>query len=146
VLALSHDGYLSRFGMIHRRMLMVSDDGLRLDGEDTLAPPQGRRARRPCDFALRFHLHPSVKASRLANGSSVMLTLHNRDVWVFESPDCTLSLEESVFLAGNEGPRRTLQIVIRQDTREFPTLRWSLSRSPVPGPHSEPAEADTRVD
>jgi len=141
VLALSHDGYLSRFGMLHRRMLMLADDGLRLDGEDTLAPPQGRRAKRQYDFALRFHLHPLVKASPLTNATTVMLTLPNRDVWVFESPDCPLNLEESVFLAGNEGPRRTTQIVIRQDTREFPSIRWSLSRSQAPEPDDAEAEA-----
>jgi hypothetical protein len=34
-----------------------------------------------------------------------------------------------VFLAGNDGPRRTAQIVIRQDSRQAPSIRWSLVRS-----------------
>jgi hypothetical protein len=34
-----------------------------------------------------------------------------------------------VFLAGNDGPRRTAQIVIRQDSRQAPSLRWSFVRS-----------------
>jgi len=44
-----------------------------------------------------------------------MLVLPNRDVWTFEALDDTVELEDSVFLAGNDGPRRTAQIVIRQD-------------------------------
>ena len=43
LLTASHDGYLARFGLIHRRVLMMAHDGSRLDGEDTL----GARARRP---------------------------------------------------------------------------------------------------
>ncbi len=59
LLTTSHDGYLSEFGVIHRRTLMVADDGTRLDGEDTLQPPQGGRLKgADADFALRFHLHP----------------------------------------------------------------------------------------
>ncbi|MDE2375702.1 heparinase II/III family protein [Bradyrhizobium sp.] len=130
LLTTSHDGYLARFGLIHRRVLMVADDGTRLDGEDTLSPPQGGRIKGgDADFALRFHLHPAVKASRLSDARGVMLVLPNRDVWTFEALDDKVDLEDSVFLAGNDGPRRTAQIVIRQDARQAPSIRWSFVRS-----------------
>ncbi len=130
VLTASHDGYLSRFGVIHRRVLMVSQDGTRLEGEDSLSPaPGGRIKGSEADFALRFHLHPSVKASRLSDARGVMLVLPNRDVWTFEAMDDKVDLEDSVFLAGNDGPRRTSQIVIRQDARQAATIRWSFVRS-----------------
>nr|WP_157343000.1 heparinase II/III family protein [Bradyrhizobium pachyrhizi] len=130
VLTASHDGFLSRFGVIHRRVLMVSQDGTRLEGEDSLSPaPGGRIKGSEADFALRFHLHPSVKASRLSDARGVMLVLPNRDVWTFEAMDDKVDLEDSVFLAGNDGPRRTSQIVIRQDARQAGTIRWSFVRS-----------------
>ena len=81
------------------------------------------------DYALRFHLHPAVKASRLSDARGVMLVLPNRDVWTFEALDDKVELEDSVFLAGNDGPRRTAQIVIRQDARHAPSIRWSFVRS-----------------
>jgi uncharacterized heparinase superfamily protein len=119
LLTASHDGYLSKFGVIHQRVLMVSHDGTRLDGEDTLTPaPGGRIKGADTDYALRFHLHPSVKASRLSDARGVMLVLPNRDVWTFEALDDKVELEDSVFLAGNDGPRRTAQIVIKQDSRQ----------------------------
>jgi hypothetical protein len=34
-----------------------------------------------------------------------------------------------VFLAGNDGPRRTTQIVIRQEARQASSIRWSFVRS-----------------
>jgi uncharacterized heparinase superfamily protein len=130
LLTTSHDGYVPRFGVIHRRVLMVALDGSRLDGEDTVSPaPGGRNRANQTDYALRFHLHPSVKASRLSDARGVMLVLPNRDVWTFEALDDKVELEDSVFLAGNDGPRRTAQIVIRQDLRQASSIRWSFVRS-----------------
>jgi uncharacterized heparinase superfamily protein len=130
LLTTSHDGYLARFGVMHRRVLMVAHDGSRLDGEDTMSPAPGARIRgSETDYALRFHLHPAVKASRLSDARGVMLVLPNRDVWTFEALDDKVELEDSVFLAGNDGPRRTAQIVIRQDSRHASSIRWSFVRS-----------------
>ena len=130
LLTTSHDGYLARFGVLHRRSLMIAHDGSRLDGEDTVSPsPGGRIKGNETDYALRFHLHPSVKASRLSDARGVMLVLPNRDVWTFEALDDKVELEDSVFLAGNDGPRRTAQIVIRQDARHAASVRWSFVRS-----------------
>jgi len=135
LLTASHDGYLNRFGVVHRRVVLLSSDGTRLDGEDTLSPaPGGRIKGKETDYALRFHLHPSVKASRLSDARGVMLVLPNRDVWIFEALDDKVGLEDSVFLAGNDGPRRTAQIVIRQDSRHAPSVRWSFTRSMASGP------------
>ncbi|MCO5132727.1 MAG: heparinase II/III family protein [Xanthobacteraceae bacterium] len=130
LLTCSHDGYLERFGAVHTRVLMLAGDGSRLDGEDTLAPPRGARLRgHDADYAVRFHLHPAVKANRLSDAHGVMLVLPNREVWTFEAPDDKVELEDSVFLAGSDGARRTTQIVIRQDARQVGHLRWSFVRS-----------------
>jgi uncharacterized heparinase superfamily protein len=130
LLTTSHDGYLARFGVLHRRVLMVAHDGSRLDGEDTVSPAPGARIKgHESDYAVRFHLHPAVKASRLSDARGVMLVLPNRDVWTFEALDDKVELEDSVFLAGNDGPRRTAQIVIRQDSRHAAAVRWSFVRS-----------------
>jgi uncharacterized heparinase superfamily protein len=130
LLTTSHDGYVQRFGLIHRRVLMASPDGTRLDGEDTISPaPNARVRNNETDYALRFHLHPSVKANRLTDARGVMLVLPNRDVWTFEALDDKVDLEDSVFLAGTDGARRTAQIVIRQDTRHASSIRWSFARS-----------------
>ena len=144
LLTTSHDGYLDRFGMIHRRVLMLSPDGTRLDGEDTVTlAPDGRSKGRETDYALRFHLHPAVKASRLSDARGVMLVLPNRDVWTFEALDDKVELEDSVFLAGNDGPRRTSQIVIRQDSHHAPAVRWSFVRS-TSSPAATAARRNTR--
>jgi uncharacterized heparinase superfamily protein len=52
----SHDGYAARYGLIHRRILILRDDGTELRGEDMLVP-QGRKGKRGMvGFAIRFTL------------------------------------------------------------------------------------------
>src|SRR6202044_2471253 len=65
LLTTSHDGYLDRFGVIHRRVLMVAQDGRRHEGEDTVSAAPGARIKgKETDYEVRFYLVPSVKASR----------------------------------------------------------------------------------
>jgi uncharacterized heparinase superfamily protein len=81
-------------------------------------------------FALRFHLHPSVRANRLSDGRGVMLTLPNKDVWTFYAPADRVEIEESVHLAGRDGPRRTSQIVIHGQAHKASRLQWSFALTP----------------
>src|SRR3546814_1131249 len=57
----SHDGYLPVFGLTHHRRLFLSASGDDLRGEDRFTAETSGAAR-PCDVALRFHLHPEVQA------------------------------------------------------------------------------------
>jgi uncharacterized heparinase superfamily protein len=131
VLRASHDGYASDFGIIHQRSLMLAADGLRLDGEDVFMPVHGDGLRpgTPDEFAVRFHLHPMVKASRLTDGHGVMLVLPNREVWTFDAHADQVELEESVFLSGLDGPRRAVQIVIYGQARRVPRIHWTFAHT-----------------
>jgi uncharacterized heparinase superfamily protein len=134
----SHDGYVAPFGFVHERTLTLGEGGSRLDGEDVFTPADGRSAPRnkPDDFALRFHLHPAVKANRLTDGHGVLLVMPSREVWTFDAYEDRVELEESVHLAGTDGPRRTLQIVIYGQARQAPRLRWTFARSAAAAPTS----------
>jgi uncharacterized heparinase superfamily protein len=128
----SHDGYADRFGIIHQRTLALTTDGSRLDGEDAFFPSDGDRIPREDEFVLRFHLHPAVRANRLTDGHGAMLVLPDRDVWTFNAYEDLVELEESVYLAGRDGPRRTTQIAIYGHARKVPHVRWSFThRNPA---------------
>jgi uncharacterized heparinase superfamily protein len=141
VLRTSHDGYAEAFNIIHRRALMLAADGNRLDGEDVF---EGEVPANQDQFALRFHLHPSVKASRLQDSHGAMLMLPNKEVWTFNAYEDRIELEESVYLAGNDGPRRTLQIVVYGHARKIARVQWTFSMiaaSPLPARRSRGDEA-----
>jgi len=128
VLRASHDGYAARFGIVHQRVLRLQSDGSRLDGEDSFLPADGGdlSTNRRDEFAVRFHLHPTVRASKLTDEHGAMLMLPNAEVWTFTGFEDRVEIEDSVFLAGPEGPRRTLQIVIYGRAHQVPKVRWAF--------------------
>ena len=84
-----------------------------------LHPDQGRRdARRQGRIRAALPSAPSVKANRLTDSHGAMLMLPNKEVWTFSAFEDRIDLEESVYLAGTDGPRRTLQIVIHGRARK----------------------------
>jgi len=129
LLRASHDGYAGRFGIVHQRSVRLAADGSRFDGEDVFLPARGDKipTGKRDEFAVRFHLHPTVKASRLTDGHGVMLMLPNREVWTFSGYEDSVEVEESVYLASPEGPRRTTQIVIYGHARKVPRVRWTFA-------------------
>ena len=138
----SHDGYGDLFNVIHHRTLNLSSDGQKLDGEDLFTPVKGENVAMGRDqFALRFHLHPSIKANRLADGHSAMLLMPNKEMWSFNAYEDRIDIEESVYLAGAEGPRRTAQIVIYGRARKVMRVQWSFALAPA-GTAPAPARRD----
>ena len=139
ILRVSHDGYAGQFGVIHHRVLRLSLDGRTLDGEDHFVYEPNAGSKAPDDYAVRFHLHPAVKASRLSDGHGAILLLPDRELWTFNTYGETADIEESVFLAGPDGPRRTVQIVIYGQARKQPRVRWCFR-------HTTPAGIGPRKD
>ena len=68
-------------------------------------------------------------ANRLSDGHAVMLMLPNKEVWTFNAFEDHVEIEESVYLAGPDGPRRTVQIVIYGSAGKVLRVHWSLARS-----------------
>jgi uncharacterized heparinase superfamily protein len=130
-LTTSHDGYVRPFNVIHTRTLKLSPDATSLTGEDSFAPARGDTlsVKTPDEFAIRFHLHPLVKANRLTDRHGVMLTLPDRDVWTFNAYEDPVEIEESVFLGGPDGPRRTVQMVIYGHARTQARVQWAFTHT-----------------
>jgi uncharacterized heparinase superfamily protein len=143
VLRASHDGYAAAFDVIHQRSLMLAADGRRLDGEDVFTPAAGDAFMAGRDqFAIRFHLHPSVKANRLSDAHGAMLVMGNREVWTFTAYEDRVDLEESVYLAGNDGPRRAVQLVIHGRARNVMRVQWTFAQSASPSPGARRARGE----
>ncbi|MCP5433033.1 MAG: heparinase II/III family protein [Alphaproteobacteria bacterium] len=137
-LATSHDGYLDAYGLVHERRLYVNTDGNDVRGEDRLfyaeaVGAEDARDVEPLPFAVRFHLHPDVRASLNRDGESAVLRLQSGDGWVFSVAGGALTLEESVYL-GTAEPRPTQQIVISGAIVIEPSIvKWAMKRMRRPG-------------
>jgi uncharacterized heparinase superfamily protein len=120
----THDGYRERFGLIYARQLFLSADGEDLRGEDRLTGLPG------ASFAVRFHLHPSVQAGLVRDGSAALLRLPSGNVWRLRAAGGEMGLGESIYLGSGEA-RRTQQIVLSGTVPPGGiTVRWALRREP----------------
>ncbi|PCJ85874.1 MAG: heparinase [Hyphomicrobiales bacterium] len=123
-LVMSHDGYAASFGVVHERTLILEQDGKSLFGIDTLV---GLPVRGYDEFAIRFHIHPTVSTSMAAGGESVFLALPNGEAWEFEAtPGVELVLEESIYMSATFGHRRSEQIVIYGNASQMSSVTWSF--------------------
>jgi uncharacterized heparinase superfamily protein len=120
----SHDGYRASHGVVHTRHLRLAPSGAALEGEDAFAAERGAHA-----IAVRFHLHPFVRASLAEDRGAVLLALPNGETWRFEADGIPAALEESVFFALIDGGRATTQIVLRLRAGERPSVRWRFERA-----------------
>jgi uncharacterized heparinase superfamily protein len=130
----SHDGYAPGYGVVHERRLYLDRLGADLRGQDQLIKsgdaPSGTPDEVP--FAVRFHLHPDVKASLSRDGGSVLLLLPNGEGWRFRAGGGDVGLEESVYLGKPNAARRTQQIVVSgaaDITSDTPAdIKWALHK------------------
>jgi len=131
VLRAAHDGYADACGIVHERTITLALDGTRLEGEDVfLSADGGEQVRTTRDhYAVRFHLHPLVKPTLLTEGHGVVLVAPNNEVWTFNAPEERVELEDSVYLSGTDGPRRTVQMVIYGHARRVPRVVWSFQQT-----------------
>lgn len=112
----SHDGYVRRFGFVHRRVIAMAGDGRDIRGEDLLLPAGNRRKKGDTGFTIRFHLAPNVEVARTQDGQGALLRLSNGHLWQFRATGGTLALEESVWMDGQGRPVSTEQLVVTGST------------------------------
>ncbi len=125
----SHDGYGARFGLVHRRILMLRDDGHELRGEDVLVPSGRKGKRGKVPFAIRFHLGRHVEAKVADGGKGASLLLPDGSLWQFITGAEGVSLEESLWVDGHGKPHPVQQLVIEGfASRGGGNFAWLLKR------------------
>ncbi|HEY0627272.1 MAG TPA: heparinase II/III family protein [Allosphingosinicella sp.] len=126
----SHDGYVRRFGLVHRRKLQLSADGLEVTGEDLLEPKGRRRRGEAPVFVIRFHLAPGVEVTSTADGQGALLRIRGGAGWRFRCRGGIFSIEESLWIDGEGQPHRTHQLVISGEAgADGASAQWSLKRA-----------------
>jgi len=128
----THDGYASRYGLLHRRILVLRDDGTELLGEDILTP-QGKRGKRgKIAFAIRFHCGRGVELRLGEDGRGATMLLPGGQHWQFRlghECDGELAIDESIWVDGQGRPQPIQQLVIQGMTsRSGGSFSWLLKQ------------------
>ncbi|MES2905919.1 MAG: heparinase II/III family protein [Pseudomonadota bacterium] len=127
-LVMSHDGYARSLGCIHQRHMTLTTDGREVLGVDEILPASGKNLPEDIAYALRFHLHPYVRASLVRDGEGVLLLLMSGRAWKFTAAGMKAAIEESLYFGGADGARRCEQIVLRGSLAQMSQIRWRFSR------------------
>jgi uncharacterized heparinase superfamily protein len=133
VLNLGHNGYVSRYAIVHERRLALSDAGDLLEGVDAFLTPTGKPVSRAGkdSFAIRFHLQPGVRPT--LTGRTVRLELPDGETWEFGTDGPSLEIEESILMSNTRTNRKTLQIVIHGRAQHNSVVGWQMQRVSVGG-------------
>ncbi len=126
----SHDGYARRFGFLHRRQLILAQDGGELRGDDMLLPAGRRRKVGTIPFAIRFHLGAGVEAAPTADGMAALLRLPSGKLWQFRCRGGVLAIEESLWVDPDGRPVATQQLVVSGEAAAGgENIGWALKRA-----------------
>lgn len=124
----SHDGYTGRYGLLHRRILILRDDGSELRGEDMLLPSAGKGKRGKVSFAIRFHLGPGIEVGLSEDGQGAGLALPDGSYWQFRTGG-QVTLEESIWADGQGRPQPIQQLVLQgMVSRGGGNFAWLLKK------------------
>ena len=128
----SHDGYAARFGLVHRRILILRDDGSELRGEDLLLP-SGKGKRGKIEFAIRFHIGPGIELGLSDDRKGAGLALPDGTYWQFRLANSSaggeLEVEESMWVDGQGRPQPIQQLVLQGLTsRGGGNFSWLLKK------------------
>ncbi len=126
----SHDGYVRGFGLVHKRSLMLGNDGKELRGADQLIAKGRRKIRDAAPYAVRFHLAPGVEPTLTADGMGAILRSPAAPPWNFRCRGANLGIEESVMIDGRGDAIATTQLVITGEVAAIGgEIAWQFRRS-----------------
>ncbi len=121
----SHDGYVARFGLMHRRRLYAAAGGADVRGEDTLTRIEERK-RGGKEFAVRFHLHPDVRCVLADDGKAALLQLPSGARWRLSALGAAMGVDESVYVGDGTARRPSRQVVLAGRIGETAKIKWAV--------------------
>ncbi|MXO55807.1 heparinase [Altererythrobacter gangjinensis] len=133
----SHDGYAARYGLTHRRVLIMREDGSELRGEDLLVPTGKKGKNGKIGFAIRFHIGRGIEIGLSEDKKGAGLALPDGTYWQFRmaagsgtgSESGELKIEESMWVDGNGRPHPIQQLVVQGMTsRSGGSFSWLLKK------------------
>ncbi len=121
----SHDGYFSKYGLIHQRNLEYNKEKNILYGKEKLIKKKNFKV---TNFELRFHLLPNIKVTKLQDNKSILIELDNSG-WKFSSEDGMIGVETGLYFGNKNSYTENQNIFISGVTqKEDQLIEWKISK------------------
>lgn len=124
-----HDGYMLRYGIVHKRLIYMNDTGEDIRGEDILEVQGQQNNSERLPYDVRFHLHPNVSVTLSTDGNLVYLGLAGGETWQFRQRGASLAIEESIYFgeAGKISPCKQI-VLMGRTSGNTSTVLWALKK------------------
>ena len=121
----SHDGYLSKYGVIHERNIEFYPEKNKIIGKDILIKKNNFKS---SNFEIRFHLMPDTKVTKIQDNKSVLIELENSG-WKFHSDHGHIGIETGLYFGNKNSFKENQNIFISGITQKDDQLiQWELSK------------------
>ena len=121
----SHDGYLTKYGVIHERTLEFYPETNKIIGKDKLIKKNNFKS---SNFEIRFHLMPDTKVTKTQNNKSVLIELENSG-WKFFSNHGYIGVETGLYFGSKNTYKENQNIFISGVTQNDDQLvEWELNK------------------
>tara|TARA_B100000401_G_C52805702_1_gene721025 strand:- start:859 stop:2487 length:1629 start_codon:yes stop_codon:yes gene_type:complete len=121
----SHDGYLSKYGVIHERTIEFYPEKNKIIGKDKFLKKNNFKS---SNFEIRFHLMPNTKVTKTQDNKSVLIELENSG-WRFFSNLGHIGIETGLYFGNKNKYKENQNIYISGITQnEDQTVEWELKK------------------
>ena len=121
----SHDGYLSKYGVIHERTLEFDPNKYIIFGKERLIKNKNFKS---TNFEIRFHLLPNLKITKIQDNKSVLIELENSG-WRFFSKDGLIGVETGLYFGNKNNYIENQNIFISGITQsDEQVIEWQISK------------------
>ena len=121
----SHDGYLTRYGVVHERIIEFFPEKNKILGKDKLIKKKNFIS---SNFEIRFHLMPDTKVTKTQDNKSILIELENSG-WKFNSKHGHIGVETGLYFGSRNAYKENQNIFISGITQKDDQLiEWELNK------------------
>ncbi len=121
----AHDGYLKRFGVIHKRRLEYFNDTKKIMGIDKIIR---KKKGKKFNFEIRFHLDPNTKVMKTQDNKVIYIECEN-EAWKFTADKYNMNFETGLFFGFKNQFLENQNIVISGNIQnENKEIKWEIEK------------------
>jgi len=121
----SHNGYLKKYGIIHKRKIEFFPEHNKFIGTDTLIKKKNYKS---TNFEIRFHLQPSSKIMKTQDSKSIFIEL-DKEGWKFTCNSHEINLETGLYFGKKSSYIENKNIFISSMTQnENQNIKWEINK------------------
>jgi len=121
----SHDGYMSRYNIIHERDIEYYPEQSKFSGTDKII---FKKSNSNLKFDIRFHLEPNIKLMKTQDNKTILIEL-NDEGWKFTCDNYDINIDNGLYFGNKNSYTQNQNIFISGITSsKNENITWQLNK------------------